>query len=294
CAAIKLQRHNEHFVCNVATRQTTEELQARVVILAHGSWERGMLPTQAVHRPAYQSDLFAFKAYFQGSDLPQGMMPMLVFPGGYGGMVQTDNDRVSLSCCIRRDHLRGLRCRFPNLKAGDAVLKHIEDHCRGAREALARAQLENTWLAAGPIRPGIRKRYLGGIFLVGNAAGEAHPIVAEGISMAMQSAWMLSELLIKCEPQELRGMALNTAGSQYSSAWDAAFTPRIRAAALFAHLAMRPASAAMLLPLLKLFPGILTCGAKLSGKEKQVVNLPHLQISETAADSPLMQVANEL
>jgi len=110
----------------------------------------------------------------------------------------------------------------------------------------------------------------------------------------MQSAWILCQSLIKLEQQELCGMALNTAGSRYSSAWHAAFAPRIRAAAWFAHLAMRPASAAMLKPLLKLFPGILTWGAKLSGKAKQVVNLPHLEISETPASSPLAQVANKL
>ena len=27
-------------------------------------------------------------------------MPLMVFPGGYGGMVHSDHGRVSLSCCI--------------------------------------------------------------------------------------------------------------------------------------------------------------------------------------------------
>ena len=294
CSVIKLQRGTEYFICNVATQRTIKELQARVVIAAHGSWERGALATQTVSRSRHESDLFAFKAHFHNCDLPRGMMPLLIFPGGYGGMVRTDSDRVSLSCCIRRDYLKGLRRRFSNMKAAEGVLKHIEVHCCGAHEALARGQLDNAWSAAGPIHPGIRKRYLQGIFLLGNAAGEAHPIVAEGISMAMQSAWMLCEHLIGWEREALRGNGLETVGRQYSSAWHAAFAPRIRAAALFAHLAMCPASPAMLVPLLKLFPGILTWGAKLSGKAKQVVNLPHLEISKTAANAPLMRVANKL
>src|SRR5207253_2767244 len=72
---------------------------------------------------------------------------------------------------------------------------HIKQFCRGAREALEGARMEDDWLSAGPIRPGIRHCGLDGIFLVGNAAGEAHPVVAEGIGMAMQSAWLLCECL---------------------------------------------------------------------------------------------------
>ncbi len=30
-----------------------------------------------------------------------------------------------------------------------------------------------------------------GVYPLGNLAGEAHPVIAEGISMAMQSAWLL-------------------------------------------------------------------------------------------------------
>ncbi len=279
CTAVELQRYNGSYICKIAAKDAMREVQARVVIAAHGSWEQGALPTQTVHQVHRQSDLFAFKAHFRGCDLPQRLMPLLIFSGGYGGMVHSDSDRVSLSCCIRRDYLQRLRREQPDIKAAEAVLKHIQVSCRGVREALSRAQLENTWLSAGPIRAGIRKRYLQGIFLLGNAAGEAHPIVAEGISMAMQSAWLLCEHLIEKQQEVLSGRAVEAVGRDYSSAWHRSFAPRIRAAALFAHLAMRPGSAAMLLPILKLFPGILTLGTKLSGKAKQVVMVPHPKIS---------------
>ena len=279
CAVMELQRGKESFICKIATRDTITELQARVVIAAHGSWEPAALPTQTVYQERRQSDLFAFKAHFRDCGLQTGLMPLLIFPGGYGGMVHSDGDRVSLSCCIRRDYLQRLRRELQKNKAAEAVLKHIKASCRGAGEVLARARLENTWLSAGPIRPGIRRPYLQGIFLLGNAAGEAHPIVAEGISMAMQSAWLLCEHLVRRQKEALSGRGLQTVGRDYSSVWLAGFAFRIRAAALFAHVAMRPGSAAMLLPLLKLFPGILTLGAKLSGKAKQVVTVPCPRIS---------------
>ena len=45
--------------------------------------------------------------------------------------------------------------------------------------------------APGRCGPGTRSLYRDGAFAIGNAAGEAHPIVGEGIAMAMRSAALL-------------------------------------------------------------------------------------------------------
>ena len=124
---------------------------------------------------------------------------------------------------------------------------------------------------AGPIRPGIRARYADGIFRVGNVAGEAHPIVAEGISMAMQSAWLLCRRLIGAQDELAAGRALAQVGDRYASEWSSWFAPRLRAAASFAHVTGRPTIGKLLLPVVRRFPGILTLGAQLSGKARQLV-----------------------
>ena len=49
------------------------------------------------------SDLFGFKAHFRNVNLPAQLMPLLAFPGGYGGMVHANDGLVSISCCIRSD-----------------------------------------------------------------------------------------------------------------------------------------------------------------------------------------------
>jgi flavin-dependent dehydrogenase len=198
------------------------------------------------------------------------MMSLLAFPGGYGGMVHTDRDRISLSLCIRRDTLKSCRAKCSERAAGDAVLHHILGSCRGVRETLGNTTMEGRWFAAGPIAPGMRPVYSGGVFRVGNAAGEAHPIVAEGISMAMQSASLLSRELIGREKSLTSRQARDEAGRSYAAAWRRQFASRIRWAALFANLAMRPASAPLLLPLLRTFPSILTLGASLSGKRRNL------------------------
>ena len=252
-------------------------LWARIVIAAHGSWESGSMPTQIRRSPSRASDLFAFKAHFRDGALPSGLMPLLIFPDGYGGMVQTDGGRVSLSCCIRRDALERCRRRWGSAgepaRAAAAVLAHVQASCLGVREVLASASLDGAWLSAGPIRPGIRPFAHEGIFAVGNAAGEAHPIVAEGISMAIQSAWLLCEhLAVRNEGALTAGMpeALAAIARDYERSWRRNFATRIHAAALFAHLAMRPAAARWLVASAKRAPALLTYGARWSGKAQSL------------------------
>ncbi len=246
----------------------TRDLAARVVIAAYGSWEQQPWGAAADHA---DTDLLAFKAHFTHCDLPPDLMPLLAFPGGYGGLVHTNDGRTTLSCCIRRDVLRLCRARNGTAQAGDAVLQHVMASCAGVRNVLRGATREGPWLAAGPICPGMRARYRDGMFYVGNIAGEAHPIVAEGISMAMQSAALLCGRLASC--RELVGSARVRAqiGRRYDTDWRAAFSVRLRAAALFAGLAVRPLSAVLGLHLLEACPRLLSWGAVLSGKSKPLL-----------------------
>ena len=261
-AVTSLVRQDHGWRCEIEAKKVREQLNARVVIAACGSWKPQSFfsPPPATR---HASDLFGFKAHFHSTSLPSDLMPLLVFPGGYGGMVHSDNGRVSLSCCIRRDTLQLAREQGSS-RAGEAVLQHIQGSNDGVEQVLRNAKIDETWLSAGPIRPGIRKRYREGIFAVGNLAGEAHPVVAEGISMAVQSACHLCHRLI--ETDDLGRTALDHVGRRYAAAWRKSHAPRIMAAATIAHLVMQPASVTLWLPLLKHFPRILTFGAELSGK----------------------------
>jgi menaquinone-9 beta-reductase len=269
---VALTRHADEHRVRVASRTSAPEFefQSNVVIAAHGSWDAGTLPTQPQRRPPRADDLLGFKAHFANSDLPQGLMPLLGFPGGYGGMVHCDGGRVSLSCCIRRDWLATLQ-RKPPGEAGEAVLAHILESCAGVRQALRGATRQGSWLSAGPIRPGIRTRERGGLFRVGNAAGEAHPAVAEGISMAMQSSWLLAERLTEWKRHSGDCRHLDRVNAAYSRDWQRHFAPRLRASSVIAHWAMRKNAVRAVLPMLHCFPGLLNWGARFSGKARRVV-----------------------
>jgi len=257
------RREGDAFVARIATGDGEEEVAARFVIDAHGSWERG--PGDSARVPHRDDDLLGFKAHFGGTRLAPGLMPLVLFPGGYGGMVHVDCGRASFSCCVRRSMLRRIRAGNPQ-GAGDAVLAHVTGTCRGVREALRDAQRDSPWLSAGPIRPGCRDLHRGGVFFAGNAAGEAHPLVAEGISMAIQSSRLLASHVLAAG--SLSREALDAAGRAYASEWRANFRPRLTASRAFAGLLVSPATRGAAIALLAAMPPVLTWGARLSGKAR--------------------------
>lgn len=269
--ATGLRRDADAWLC-LAKRRTDGvllRLRAPVVIAAHGSWERHAFPTQQAPASQRGSDLFGFKAHFRSSALATGLMPLLAFAGGYGGMVATDQGRVSLSCCVRRDCLASL-ARSAGKGTGDLVFQYVSDQCAGVRAALAGARRDGDWLAAGPLRTGVHLRAPTGVFRVGNAAGEAHPVVAEGITMALQAAWLLVELLNRWREAGAAQDRLGAVGAAYEAAWRRSFGGRVRAAAAIAHWAMRPGAVGLSLPVLRRFPQLLTWGARWSGKTQRV------------------------
>jgi flavin-dependent dehydrogenase len=266
-----VRREGEGFVATLREAHGTQsrEIRSRIVVDAHGSWERSPFASDASRPSSRAGDLFGFKARFRGARLPEGLMPLLLFPGGYGGMVHTDGADVSFSCCIRRDALRRQR-EHSALGAGDAVIAHVERHCRAAREMLAGARRTGPWLSAGPIRPGIRALADDGVFAVGNAAGEAHPLVAEGISMAIQSAWILASVLAPHGSDELARAQIDDLGREYATRWRAHLATRIHAAAIFAAFMARPAGARASAIAVAKLPRLLSWGARWSGKSRML------------------------
>ncbi len=256
--------------------RTMQTVHARVIIDAHGSWEPGpdSIPPDPLAKtpwPRREADLFGFKATFLGTTLPQSLLPVLALDGGYGGIVVSDHGRTTLACCIRRDTLRACRTRTPGASAGEAVEAYLRRSCLGVHEALLDAHRDGAWLAVGPLRPGIHINSAHGLFRVGNAAGESHPLIGEGISMALQSAALLARTLTQHPPWAISGSVARQLQHTYAVAWRREFTSRLRFAAAYANLAMRPGLAAPTRSMLRRWPGLLTVAARLAGKAQRPV-----------------------
>ena len=248
------RRHGAHVI-----REPDPAIEARVRIDARGSWHKG---------PG-SSDVLGFKAHFRGAELPADTIVLIPFAGGYAGLVESGAGRVTLACCVRRSRLEALRSR--GTSAGESLLAHLLERSDALAQAFRGARREGAWLGAGPLRPGARSLYRDGVFAIGNAAGEAHPIVGEGISMAMRSAALLCRPLSAALKSTSLGsnFAPRAVARAYALAWWRAFGFRLHASLLFAQLAMRPAIPESVL---RSAPGLLTAAAALSGKASNLLS----------------------
>ena len=247
-------------------------ISAAVVIDAHGSWERAPVRAggERCHaRSKHASDLLAFKATFQNASLSPGVLPLLALPGGYGGMVLADHGRTTLACCLRRDTLRKCRQSAPGADAGAAVEAHLKDSCREVARMLDGARRDGPWLSIGPLRLGFAAPSAPGILSVGNAAVEAHPLIGEGICMALQTAALLTALL-PSKPTPIDETLIRDCQGRYRRACRRAFAWRIHWARCCAHLAMQRSGASLLARVLQRRPRTLTFAAQLAGKAQSV------------------------
>jgi menaquinone-9 beta-reductase len=258
------------WTCEIRALEATHSsvLHARLAIAANGSWEPLPADHPGAGRPHRRSDLLAFKANFRGAAIDAGVLPVLALDGGYGGMVLAGDGLATVACCVRRDRLAGLRRAAPGARAGDVIEAWLMRECSGARRALRTAARVGPWLAAGPLDPGIRTGTAAEPFRIGNAAGEAHPILGEGMSMALQSAGLLCARLIGGRSRACLGdpawqLAVHRG---YAGDWQRHFMPRLRLAAVFAHAAMRPGAAALAMAVARAWPGLLGLGARCGGK----------------------------
>ena len=248
--ALALSRTQGVFLCRAGVRPSheTTEIEARTVIVAHGSW-----------RPP--GELLGFQGHFRDAALPTASIVLAPFPGGYAGLVERSHGRATLACCVRRDALE--RMREPGVSAGESLFLFLKERIPSVERTFSTAKRDGPWLAAGPLHPGRRPGYRDGVFAVGNAAGEAHPIVGEGIAMALGSARLLCERL---SPGLRARFSPDEIGKSYSLAWRRKFSLRLWTSASLARAAMLPSAAGWAARLPGPVPGLLAVAAKLSGK----------------------------
>jgi flavin-dependent dehydrogenase len=253
-------------------RAVSERISTPIVIDAHGSWESGPVTPAVTSRDAPRrsercAELLAFKASFQGGALAPGVLPVLSLPGGYGGMVLADRGRTTVACCVRRDALRESRAVAAGDPAGVAIEAYLRSSCRGVAAALDGARREGSWQAVGPLRLGFNPSSSAGVLRVGNAAVEAHPLIGEGICMALQSAALLAGLLAG-KPTTLDAAFVDRCEQRYARECHRAFARRMQWARYCAYIAMHGALAGPLAALMQSWPMTLSLAARLAGKAR--------------------------
>jgi flavin-dependent dehydrogenase len=251
--ALAARRRGDRLVIEAGERRDGSriEIEARTLIAASGSWEP-------------PGELLGFQAHFSGARLAPATIALVPFAGGYAGLVERSGARATLACCVRREALE--RMPRDGLSAGEALFRHLRAQSAEFAATMKDASLEGPWLAAGPLRPGRRALYRDGVFAVGNAAAEAHPVVGEGIAMALGSAALLCQSLAPALKARLSLSDERDVARSYSRAWSRRFSLRLWTAARLAQLATLPSAAAWAERVLSPAPALLAAAARLSGK----------------------------
>jgi len=232
-SVFSVERAARGFVCRAHERAGAPEraFEARVVIDAGGTAARAASP----------KDLLAFKARFRRAAVPPDAIVLVALRGGYAGALADGEGAVTYACCIRRDALSAMRSAAPGLAAGEAVFRAALAHTPALHEAFRNAQRTCGWLATGALAPGRRPLCRDGILAVGNAAGEVHPLVGKGISIAIESAQALCASLIPA----LDAGTERFVARDYEKAWRGIFTRRHAWSACFGRVALHPGAAAL-------------------------------------------------
>jgi flavin-dependent dehydrogenase len=229
------------------------EIQARLVVLAHGLAQKGALDGREA--ATLLRRYVSFKAHFANCALEDETIAIAGGQGVYAGLVKTSADRYSLAFVVHRARIERLG------NAPERQLASLRMENTGFDRIIGGGQRSGPWMASGPLEPGVRRVYDNGRFFVGNAAGEVHALVGEGITLAMRGAEILADALAR------HGLdRVHAAGEAYENQWRGEFGRRYAAAQLFANLMMRPALAGMAGRVLDAWPGLMDACIRRSGK----------------------------
>ena len=173
-----------------------ESVCAQTVFLANGKhdlrgWERAHTG---------QSDLVAFKLHWQldssHTDMLREFIELFLFPGGYGGLSLVERDVANLCLVVRQAELRRIGGWQQLLASLLGDNRHLKQRLQGAKalwdRPLAISSIPYGHLAGQPF----------GLWCVGDQAAVIPSFTGDGMSIALHSAALATEMYLAGESAE--------------------------------------------------------------------------------------------
>lgn len=214
--AIRVQKNQAGF--EVATDQSAS-LQARLVIAAHG--KRARLD-QTLGRTFFKtrSPYVAVKYHLKiKGDLPGDQIALHNFNGGYCGVSKIEAEKYNLCYLVHRDRLRkygnlqdmekNLLCHNPHL----SVIFELAEFLPGHPEVINEISFEK------------KEPVYHHLLMTGDSAGMIAPLCGNGMAMAIHSAKVLSEIILKNRKEA--SFDTECIEREYTTAWQALFARRL-------------------------------------------------------------------
>ena len=161
-----------------------ETLRADVVLVADG--KGALLPPRRT--PTRD---FGIKAHFSNVNGPRDAIELFGVRGCYGGLAAVAGDRWNAAFSVPESRLRGCDGNL------DRVFAQMLAESTALRLRFRSATRVTPWLAAPLPRFNVARRFEHHIIPIGNAAAALEPIGGEGMGVAMRSAELAAEELIR-------------------------------------------------------------------------------------------------
>ncbi len=229
------------------TTRTGKIFKAPIVIGAFG--KRSVLD-KMMDREFVKHDApyLAVKAHYEG-DFPDHLVALHNFKGGYCGVSKVENDRINL--CYITDYQAFKK--FKNIDEFQAEVLCKNSHLK---EILKHARMTfSSPLTISQISFAKKKSIEQHMLMCGDSAGMIHPLCGNGMSMAIHSAQIASEVIIDYFRSSERDRA--SLEKNYSSRWNVAFRSRLRTGRMLATLFRSDRMSAIMLSGLKAVPALL-------------------------------------
>lgn len=239
--------------------KNSEDLKSLFVIGAFGKRSNLDQKLQRVFMKS-KAPYLAVKAHYTG-DYPPDLVGLHHFYGGYCGVSQVEGGALNICYIAEYEEFKkkgDLYSFQKNVLEKNKTLKRIFDSSQ---------MIFDKQLSISQINFDAKPLVENHIIMCGDSAGMIHPLCGNGMSMAIQSAKMLSQLLIAYFDGELSRAEVE---SEYGREWNKRFRMRLTSGRWLSRFFSLKGLSLGLMTGLKRFPGVL----------QHIIRMTHGKITE--------------
>jgi menaquinone-9 beta-reductase len=220
------------------------EQEARIVFTAAGR-NRPSFP--ALHETAQSGRRYVGVKLHVSGEIPTNQIELHHFPGGYCGISAIENGGYCLCYLIEESLIKTCRGNLEETEQQylhqNPTLKRYFTHFPKLTERVSTAGVFFT----------ARNVHADGMLFLGDSAGMIPPLAGNGMSMAIHSAVLATNLAHR----HLTGhLDRNELGMRYEYEWNKAFSGRLRMARTLQSIMEKPGMTAFSMAAFRAFPGL--------------------------------------
>lgn len=250
CERVKATVENINFRNNIFTVSLTDgnKFQSDFVLGAFG--KRSLLDKR-LNRKFQQksSGWLAVKAHYENKYFPEDLVALHNFEGGYCGLSKTETNAVNACYLATFKSFKKYKDTADfreKVLIKNPFLKEFFSHSKMIFE-------KELTIAQVNFHP--KEQVENHILMLGDAAGLIHPLCGNGMAMAIHSAKIASEVLLKFYKQKEKERAF--VENSYSERWTAEFNGRMFAGRLLQKILMNHSVSNFSQQIISLFPGLM-------------------------------------